>query len=454
MLDLLHTIFAFILAIGVLVAVHEWGHFIVARAVGVKVLRFSIGFGRKLYGWTSSKSETEYRIAWLPLGGYVKMLDEREGPVAEEDLHRAFNRQVLWKRVVVVLAGPAMNFVFALVAYWFVFMVGVTGFKPVIDEVPAHSRAYEAGMRAGDEVLRVDGKTVDTFSDLRASLLEGALAGESLTLEIRRGELNRNLRLSMHDLSADPETLFPAVGLNPYRPTGAPVVRGTLDGGAAQLAGIQAGDVIIAGDGTAFSDVREFVRWVEARPRSPVVLRLQRDGQEIERRVQLAGVNQDGKVVGRLGAKLGVDVNPEIWQDLRATKRYGPLQSIPKAVAETWQLSVLTVRLIGRMLVGDVSWRNIGGPIQIAEYAGATAEIGLVSFLEFMALVSVSLGVLNLLPIPILDGGHLLYYIVEAFRGQPLSLRAQAVGQQVGVFLLIALMSVAFYNDIYRLGSG
>ena len=452
--ELLHTVLAFLFAISVLVAVHEWGHYIVARAVGVKVLRFSIGFGRKLIGWTSAKSQVEYRVAWLPLGGYVKMLDEREGPVADEDLHRAFNRQSLWRRVAVVVAGPGMNFLFAIGAFWLVFVIGVSGMKPKLDEVPEHSRAHMAGLRGGDLVLAVDNVPIKTFSDLRKTLMEGALDGANPVISVQRGGLQKNLLLMLDDISADPEQLFPAVGMYPYRPSGAPVVRQLVSGSPASMAGLEPGDVILSADGTRFADVRDFVTWVQAHPGARVELEIRRGEQTVTRSLRLDAALEKNRTVGKLGAHLGVDVNPQIWQDLRATQRFGPVEAVGLAMVETWRLTALTVRMLGRMLVGDVSVRNIGGPIQIAEYAGATANIGLVSFLEFMALVSVSLGVLNLLPIPILDGGHLLYYLVEAVRRRPVSMRAQLVGQQVGIFLLLALMSVAFYNDLYRLGQG
>lgn len=443
---------AFIFAIAVLVAVHEWGHFFVARRLGVRVLRFSIGFGNKIWGRTG-RDGTEYWISAVPLGGYVKMLDEREGPVEAKDLPLAFNQQVVWKRLLIVAAGPALNFLFAMAAYWLIFMIGIEGWRPLLAEVPQDSVAYSAGLRGGEEIIEVDGEATVTWNELRTALLESALRDERLPIRIRERDGNESrLTLDMTGLPADPEKLFPTLGMEPFQPAIEPIIDTVETGSAAERAGLRKADRVLAVDGQAVTDWTMLVNWIRSHPGARARLRVLREGAEIELLVEVATVGEGETQIGRIGA--GVDVNPEMWQDLRAVRKYGPLQAIPAAVVQTWDLSVLTLKLMGRMLTGDVSWRNVGGPIQIAQYAGYTASIGLVSFLGFLALVSVSLGVLNLMPVPMLDGGHLLYYGFEAVRGKPLSDRVQLLGQKIGVGMLVALMCVAFYNDITRLLAG
>lgn len=440
---------AFILAIGVLVAVHEWGHYWVARRLGVRVLRFSIGFGRKLWGW-NGRDGTEYWISAVPLGGYVKMLDEREGPVEPHELDRAFNRQPVGTRILIVAAGPALNFLFAILAYWMILMIGIPGLRPMLATVPEGSVAHAAGLRGGEEIVEVAGEGTVTWNELRTELLKSALRQGEVPIQARdrSGGLS-TYTLDMSDLSADPEKLFPQLGLNPFQPRIEPVI-GTVEAGSpAANAGLRSGDRVLAAGGETIADWAALVDWIRKNPGMQTRLQVLRGGQRIELSLQVGAVGEGADRTGRIGA--GVDVNPELWQDLQAVRKYGPLRAIPAAVVRTWDLSVLTLRLMGRMLTGDVSWRNVSGPIQIAQYAGYTASIGLVSFLSFLALVSVSLGVLNLLPVPVLDGGHLLYYGLEFVRGKPLSESMQVMGQKLGMVLLMALMCVAFYNDITRL---
>jgi regulator of sigma E protease len=447
--DWLISIPSFIFAIAVLVAVHEWGHYWVARRLGVRVLRFSIGFGSRLWGWRG-RDGTEYWISAVPLGGYVKMLDEREGPVAPEEAHRAFNRQPVGTRMLIVAAGPLLNFLFAIVAYWAIFMIGIPGLKPLLAEVPADSAAYRAGLRGGEEIVEVDGTAVVTWNELRTELLKSALRTPTVRVRARDADGGSSeYLLSLDGLSADPEVLFPALGMTPYQPPVSPLI-GTVEAGSpAEQAGLRPGDRILAVDGQAVADWSALVDWIRAHPGASTRLEVQRGDGTIELPITIGAVGEGTARSGRIGA--GVDVDPDLWQDLRAVRKYGPLQAIPAAVVQTWDLSVLTLKLMGRMLTGEVSWRNVSGPIQIAQFAGYTASVGLVSFLGFLALVSVSLGVLNLLPVPVLDGGHLLYYGLELVRGKPLSEPAQILGQKVGIVLLLALMCVAFYNDIARL---
>lgn len=450
--DWLISIPAFVFAIGILVAVHEFGHFWVARRLGVRVLRYSIGFGSKLWGRTSAKTGTEYWIAAIPLGGYVKMLDEREGPVADEDKPYAFNRQSVAKRVAIVAAGPGINFLFAILAYWLVFMLGVSGIKPILGEVPADTPAAVAGLQAGDEVVSVAGEAIPTFQDLRLALLDQTLNGGSMSLTVVGASgMRRQAVVDLTGVSPEPEQLFAELGIQPKQPRGIPVIADVVAGSAAAAAGLQAGDRVVAAGGEPLTSARALVEWIRAHPGEEVQLTVVREGERQRVAVALHTMTTEaGETIGRLGAHIGVDVG-EDWAAMQTTRRLGPLAAIPAAVAQTWSITSLTVRLLGQMVVGDVSWRNISGPIQIANYAGKTASIGLVAFLSFLALVSVSLAVLNLLPVPVLDGGHLLYYGVEAVRGRPLSEHAQAVGQQIGMAALLLLMSLAFYNDIVRL---
>ncbi len=440
---------AFILAIGVLVAVHEWGHFWVARRLGVRVLRFSIGFGSRLWGRTA-RDGTEYWISAVPLGGYVKMLDEREGPVEPQEAHLAFNRQPPWKRILIVAAGPGLNFLFAIAAYWLIFMIGIPGLKPLLAEVPRDSVAYAAGLRGGEEVLAVADETTVTWNELRTTLLKSALRDEAVQLRVRSsaGDL-ATLTLNLSGQPADPEKLFATLGMSPFQPRIDPVIGVVEANSPAARAGLRSGDRVLMAADQHIEDWAMLVEWIRAHPGTQSRLQVLRGGSRLELAIEVGAVGEGGARMGRIGA--GVDVNPDLWQDLQAVRKYGPLQAIPAAVVQIWDLSVLTLKLMGRMLTGDVSWRNVSGPIQIAQYAGYTASIGLVSFLGFLALVSVSLGVLNLLPIPVLDGGHLLYYVFELVLGKPLSEPVQAFGQKVGMALLLALMCVAFYNDIARL---
>ncbi len=440
---------AFIFAIAVLVAVHEWGHFWVARKLGVRVLRFSIGFGNKIWGRTGSDG-TEYWVSAIPFGGYVKMLDEREGPVESHELHRAFNRQSTWTRILIVAAGPGLNFIFAIVAYWAIFMIGIPGMKPLLADVPRDSVAYTAGLRGGEEVIELDGRSIVTWNELRTELLKSALRGSHVRLRIRdESGATSTVLLDLTGQSADPEKLFPVLGMNPYQPRIDPVIGVVEANSPAERAGLQTGDKVLSVDGQPVEEWSKLVEWIRANPDTSATFEVSREGQSIELPITVGTAGEGESRVGRIGA--GVDVSPELWQDLRAIRKYGPLQAIPAALVQTWDLSVLTVKLMGRMLIGEVSWRNVSGPIQIAQYAGYTASIGLVAFLSFLALVSVSLGVLNLLPVPVLDGGHLLYYGFELVRGKPLSDDIQMMGQKVGIALLLGLMCVAFYNDISRL---
>lgn len=450
-MQILTSLFAFAVAIAVLVTVHEYGHFWAARRCGVRVLRFSIGFGRALWRHVG-RDGVEYVLAAVPFGGYVKMLDEREGEVPEEELQHAFNRQPVWKRAVIVAAGPAFNFAFAIIAYWLIFLIGVPGVKPIVGEVLPGSYAEQAGVRPQDEIVAVRGEPTPTWEAVTLQLLEGVLADGDIPLEVRRpdGAIAR-LQLVVEETAAltEPGALMDGIGLRLWNPALAPVIGDVEPGGSAAQAGLQSGDRILSADGKPITEWGEWVEFVRARPGRIVELRIERNGAEREVSLVIGSVETETGPVGQIGARAYVP--PELLERLRAELRYGPVAAAVAAFEKTWDVSALTLRMLGKMVVGEASLKNISGPINIAQYAGVTASIGLVPFLAFLAVISVSLGVLNLLPIPILDGGHLAYYLVELVKGSPVSARVEALGQQIGLFVLFLLMGLAVYNDLARL---
>jgi regulator of sigma E protease len=449
-LDVLWSIAAFVVALGVLVSFHEYGHFWVARRLGVKVLRFSIGFGKPLWR-RQGRDGVEYVIAAVPLGGYVKMLDEREGDVPIAELPRAFNRQHVWKRIAIVSAGPLANFVMAVVAYWMVFVAGVPGLKPVLAEPRAGTPAAVAGLRAGDEILRLDDKPVATWQRLLPELIDRVLDSDQAVLEVRDAQgAVRDAVIDLDSVRMEPKFIFEDLGLKLSEPQIVPVLKQVLPGGAAVAAGFQPGDRLLSRDGVPLESWQQWTAWVRAHPGEAVNVEVARGSQRLSLTVILAREERsDGSFQGRFGAS--VDVPAGLWDNLLTEHRLGVFAAMPAAVAESFRMSGLTLKMLYRMVLGDVSVRNISGPIQIAEFAGDYASNGLVSFLSFIAIMSVSLFVLNLLPVPVLDGGHLLYFLVEWVKGSPLSERAQMVGQQVGITLLVGLMGLAFYNDILSL---
>ncbi len=450
MLEVLWAAGSFVVAVGILVAFHEWGHFWTARKLGVQVLRYSIGFGRPL--WRRQGADgTEYVVAAIPLGGYVKMLDEREAEVDPAMRHRAFNVQPPWKRILIVLAGPAANFLFAIVAYWAIFVAGTPGLKPVLGEPPVGSLAHRVGLLADDEILRVGDSPIATWDVLRPELLDLALAGEPVVLALRRGADRVQVTMDFAGISADPQQLYAEVGMYPPQPHYRPILGEIVAGEAAASAGLQAGDRILSAAGERMDSWMQWRDWLRERPLETVELRVLRADKELTVSLQIGERFEDGLRVGRLGAS--VAAQPELWQDLQLTYRLTPWAAVPAALVRTWDMSRLTLQMLGRMVIGEVSVRNVSGPLHIAQYAGSTAAAGIIAFLSFLAIISVSLGVLNLLPVPVLDGGHLLYYLVEVVKGSPVSEQVQVVGQQIGIAALVLLMGVAFYNDILRLVS-
>lgn len=445
MMDVMWSIAGFLVAIGVLVAFHEFGHYWVARRCGVKVLRFSIGFGKPLLTRRAADG-VEWVVSAIPLGGYVKMLDSREAEVAEHERHLAFDQQPVRKRALIVAAGPVFNFILAVFFYWLIFVVGVEGMRPVIAAPAADSIAARAQLQAGDEILRLGGKDIATWEVLHTELIDQALNGESVIADVRTAAgATRQIELALQNARIDPAHLFDDLGLRPYDPPIAPVLESVSPGEAAERAGLQAGDRLLSVDGEPIASWQAWASWVRERAGAVVQLEFERQGQRLQREVIIGEVDS----VGRFGAS--VAVSAEMWQDLRAEHRRGPVESVQAAMARTWQMSALTLKMMGRMVTGDVSVKNVSGPIQIAQVAGFSAQVGLVSFLGFLAIVSISLGVLNLLPVPMLDGGHLLFYAVEAVKGSPVSDQTMEMGARVGLLMLAGLMSLAFYNDIARL---
>lgn len=452
MTDFLFSIAGFILAIGLLVAVHEFGHFWVARRLGVKVLRFSIGFGRPLWS-RIGKDGVEYVIAALPLGGYVKMLDETENPdVPEHEAHRAFNRQRLWRRTAVVVAGPLFNFLFAFVAYWFVFMAGVDGVKPVVGAVVEDSLAERGGFRVGDEILAIDGKETRSWNEHRLYLFNQALARNQVPVRVRTPEGDTAMRqlyldrLPLRELDAG--LLENGIGLYGYVPEIPSVVGSVQEGSPAAAAGLQPGDRLVSVGGSPVDGWRALVEAVQPLAGKETTVVLERDGERREVELRPEAVETGEGTIGRIG------ISPQpvsLPEEYRVHLSYGPVESVAKSAGSVWVMSVLTLKMLAKIVTLEVSAKNISGPLTIAQFAGDSVQIGWDRFFLFLAIVSISLGILNLLPIPVLDGGHLLYYAMEAVTGSPPSQQVMIWGQQIGLAMLFLLMSLAFYNDIVRL---
>lgn len=451
--DFLFTLVAFIVALGILIAVHEFGHYWVAVKSGVKVLRFSIGFGKPIWKKVSGVDKTEYVVAAIPLGGFVKMLDEREGDVAENELHRAFNRQALHKRAAIVFAGPLFNFIFAVFAYWIIYMLGVPGIKPVVHEVEENSVAQRAGLEAGDQILSVSGHETATWSVARIKILTESLDNDEIPLIVLgTSGATRQITMPVANIAAEANDgrVLDELGIKTPRPQLPAVIGELIDGGRALDSGLKQGDRILSADGQAIKDWQHWVEYVQAKPETRISVEVDRDGSEIFINLVPARVKtKEGKEIGRIGA--APFVSQTIPEELRAEVKYGPLESALISTKKTWDMSIFILRMIGKMFLGDVSLDNLSGPITIAKYAGYTASVGIVTFLSFLAVVSISLGVLNLLPIPLLDGGHLMFYAIELIKGSPVTEAVEMMFQRVGLVMLMLLMSIAIYNDITRL---
>jgi regulator of sigma E protease len=451
MAGVLWSVGAFVVAIGVLVSVHEFGHFWVARRVGVKVLRFSVGFGRPLWRRVDRQG-TEFVIAALPLGGYVKMLDEAEAPVPEHEQHQAFNRRPVLARMAVVVAGPLANLLLAWLFYWFMFMVGIQGQRPLVGEVLPDTPAAVAGLVAGDRIEAVGGRAVRSWEDASLALMPAALDGRKVAVDVASATGQQRaytLDLSALDYRAEDPDVMRRVGLRWRAPHIEPRIGEVMPDGAAAAAGLQAGDLLLSVDGEPLADWGDWVQRVQASAQQPLRVRLRRGVQELELTVTPRAVEQDGRRIGQVGVAAA---RPQVAvDDYFLRLHYGPLAAAGQALGKLRDMTVLTGQMVGRMLTGEASSRNVSGPLSIAEFAGYSARLGVAQFLSFLGLVSLSLGLLNLLPVPVLDGGHLLYYFAEWVRGRPLPERVRAIGQQIGLAALLALTVLAFYNDITRL---
>ena len=455
MIDVILAIAAFIVTIGILVSFHEYGHFAVARALGFKVLRFSVGFGKPLYRWqgrapsgvvvagTPAPAPTEYWISSIPLGGYVKLLDEREGPVPAAERHMAFNRRPIPHRIAVLAAGPGFNFVFAIMAYWLMFVTGVPSLKAFVGDVTPGSTAAQAGLAEYDEILAVGDQPTPTWETATLAILDELLRDGRIDMTVEGADGRaRAVELDVRGREAEltePESLWDGLGFSP----GAlpPVIGPVTPDGPAERAGFLQGDRLLSAHGEPIDNWATWVEFIRSRPDQTVSVLVQRGGNERRLTLAIGSVDQDGQVIGRIGA--GADNYVE--------QRYGVVESVPRGIARTWEMSALTLRMLGRMVVGDVSVRNISGPLTIAAFAGDSARAGLTAILSFLAIVSISLGILNLLPVPLLDGGQIVYQAVEWAKGSPLSERSMLIGQQVGLVMLFVLMSFAFYNDLARI---
>ena len=414
------------------------------------MLRFSVGFGKPLFTRRWGKDGTEWSLAALPLGGYVKMLDEREGVVAEADLPRSFNRQRVGARMLILVAGPVANLLLAILLYWGLFLHGVPGLKPVIAEPPAASAAARAGLHDGDEIRAIGTEPVASWADLQWALLRQLPAQQPLSIVLNNGSTRS---LDAAGVSIDGESDIAAkLGISLFEPVIPPVIGKVLPGGAGASAGLQAGDRIVSVNGQALDQWASLVKLIRSHAGQPLQLQIQRGSQSIAVHLVPEVSQVNGVAVGKLG--IGPQIEEAMFAGMLTQTRYGVFKALDKAVAKTWDTSIFSLQMMGRMVTGDVSWRNLSGPLTIADYAGQSARAGGVAFISFLALVSISLGVLNLLPIPLLDGGHLMYHIAELIQGKPVSERVMQIGQQIGMALLLTLMVFAFYNDLTRLFTG
>jgi len=449
------TLLAFVGALALLVVFHELGHYWVARRCGVKVLRFSLGFGKIIYSKQFVVNGTEWVISAIPLGGYVKMLDEREGEVAPEELDMAFNRMPVLKRMAIVVAGPLANFLLAIVLYWALFMHGLPGLKPILGEVPQGTPAASAQMQAGETILRVNGEAIPSWQELRWELMTLALRQGVVKIESQSAS-GQPLSHLLDVSSLKPDDLdgefLDKLGIHLYQPVILPVIGKLVAGDVAERAGLLEKDVVLRANAVPIAEWSDLVEVIRTHPDQTVQLEVKRGAELLHLTVIPQAVQEAGQPIGKIGA--GPQVDKSAWQDLLIEVSYPPQQALGQALRKTWDTSVISLKLLFKMVLGEVSMKNLSGPITIADYAGQSASMGLAAYLGFLALISVSLGVLNLLPVPLLDGGHLLYYVAELLKGSPVSERTWEIGQKIGIALLGTLMVFAIYNDINRLISG
>ncbi len=450
MLDFVYSLLSFIVAITILVAIHEFGHYWVAKISGVKILRYSIGFGKPLYKKTFGRDNTEFVVASIPLGGYVKMLDEREVEVPESELGRAFNRQPVAKRFAIVFAGPFFNFIFAIFAYWLMFVNGTPGIVPVVGEVIKDSPAAIAGMQPGDTIISINDVETPIWDVALNEFLPALIDKSAVDVEVKtENGANTVLHFDFSSVNADIETgnILTILGFKPWRPVATTEIAEVVSDFPAEKAGLKKGDVILKVNGVDVSSWNDMAKMVAAHPGETIELSVESAGTIKQVSVKTKIAERNGKKVG----VIGISHAASYPDNMRKNYQYPLFQSMTKAISTTWTSTGRTIQFLYKMVKGEVSVRNISGPITIAKYAGLSADAGLSKFVGFLAIVSISLGVLNLLPIPMLDGGHLFYYLIEIVKGSPVSSSFEAVGQQIGIILLLMLMSLAFYNDLLRL---
>lgn len=452
------TIVAFLVAIGILVTIHELGHYWAARLCDVKVLRFSVGFGKPLWLRRYGPDKTEWVIAALPLGGYVKMADERDGTVeryASSDVKaRAFNNKTVWQRIFIAAAGPAANLILAALFYWVLLVTGMPGTKPYVAQALPNTAAAEAGFQEFERMTLIDGREVVTWADARLRLVEAATNRGKVEIETENEAGTRRVRsldmsgIGKEDLDKD---FLGKLGLLPFQGRVSTVIHKVEPNSAAEQAGINGGDKLIAVNGAAIVHWSEISRALRNSANKVVQLGLMRDGARIDIDVTPKTTTENGETFGRAGILPVIDRTD--LAKTNTTVRYGIFEAMPRAIGKVWEMSIFSLKMMGKMITGEVSWKNLSGPVTIADYAGQSAQMGWIQYVMFLALISISLGVLNLLPIPVLDGGQLLYYMIEIFKGSPVSERTMEIGQQVGLTLLLGLTAFAFYNDIQRLFS-
>ena len=451
--EILLSIIAFIISVGLLITFHEFGHFSVARFFDIKVLRFSIGFGRPIYTRHFGRDRTEFTICLLPLGGYVKMLDDREGTVVQQEKAREFNGKPLWQRFLIVLAGPFFNFIFAIIAYSLIYTIGINALKPIIGHVETTSIASSSGFAEGQEILSINGVSTPTWPTVIDSLVNHVVSGDVVDIQVKNNSGEKQvLSLNLSSISIDEMAdgnLLKKLGLNIVK-LKLPAIIGEIEkNGPAQASGLLQNDRIIAVNSNLVDSWQEWVEIIQENPDKSLNVELLRDEALINIELRPKNYELNGKNIGRIGARPAV--NDDLYSSYFALEQYSLHLAILRAFDKTWEMSVLTLKVLAKMITGDASVKNLSGPISIAKYAGQSASIGATALLTFLAIVSISLGVLNLLPIPLLDGGHLVYYIIEFFTGKPVSDSVQMTGQQIGIVLLFGLMGLALYNDFVRL---
>lgn len=454
-MTILIAIIAFLVAIAILVGVHEFGHFWVARKLGIKIIRFAIGFGKPIWTHKSNdKDGTEYVLAAIPMGGYVKMLDEREGDVDPAEKHRAFNTQPVWKRFLVVLAGPMFNFIFAIVAFSAIQMMGVESVRPYVGDIEPNTPAAHSGFENKDKIVAINDIDIKSMQQVRLTLLNEYLINPDLTIHVETksgSKVSRRLDLSDTSLLSDEKDYFAKTGMSFWRPPHSISVAKVMPDTAALEAGVKADDKLLSVDGKTVTSGKFFSDYVNAHAGQSVQLGVERNGSKTTLLITPRLTEIEGVQRGLIGVALKANYSEADVKDLFFTRQASFVESIKFGFTETYDLSIMTLKVMGRLITGEASLKNISGPITIANYAGKSASVGFSAFLTLLAIVSLSLGVLNLLPIPLLDGGHLLYYIIELVKGSPVSERVEAIGMRVGMSLVGVLMVVAIYNDIGRL---